>query len=515
MNTDTSPAVQGSRRYASNVLWTWGGTATGIILAFRVTPYILRKIGYAHFGIWTLTLSLVEYYWLIDIGLRSATIKFAAEYYAAGKDDELDGLVNTGLIYSFVAAALIVLLSIFGAPFVGRVVRIDDPVFPQLARIIGISWAVGLIFNVFNACIEGFQRFDIIGRIWICTTALRTLVLVIVLSQGYGLIQMGLVLLGTQLLVYLLNYVYFRRLVPGAELNLSLASWRKFKEMAGFGVHALRALVSDRLLRQTPPVLISRYLPVAAVAFYMMPLRILDYAMDGVGRVGSVTTPNAAGLMATGKRDQLEDLGVYANRYSFTLFLPVVLMLLVYGTDLCRLWISLDFADKSAYLIPAFLFGHAIVSSQLNSVSILFGIGRHQAYSRFLLTEAILSFIGLVVVLPRLGLIGAAWLTNILMALNRGLIACILLCRELDVSFWRYAARIYVRPCLLGAAGFAFLLFLKRTALPGNSWRELILAGLALGIPYVAAAFAVCVSAEHRQLIIRKARQTLARFGSL
>jgi hypothetical protein len=100
------------------------------------------------------------------------------------------------------------------------------------------------------------------------------------------------------------------------------------------------------------------------------------------------------------------------------------------------------------------------------------------------------------------------------MALNRGVISCALLCHELDVSFWRYAARIYTRPCLLAAAGFAFLLFLKRTALPGNSWRELILATLALGIPYTAAAFVVCVSAEHQQLAFRKARQTLARFGA-
>jgi O-antigen/teichoic acid export membrane protein len=512
LNTDTSPAAQGSRRYVPNVLWTWGGTATGIIVAFLVTPYILRKIGYANFGIWTLALSLVEYYWLIDIGIRTATIKFSAEYYAAGKKDELDRLVNSGLTYSLLAAVVVVLVSIFGAPFVGRVVRIDDPVFPQLVRIVGISWAVGLVFNIFNACIEGFQRFDIIGRIWIGTTALRTIVVVIVLSRGYGLIQMGFALLGTQLLVYFLNYFYFRRLVPDAKLDLRLASWKKFKEVAAFGLHALRAIISDRLLRQTPPALIARYLPVTAVAFYMMPLRILDYAMDGIGRVGSVTTPNAAGLMATGRGDQLEDLGVYANRYSLTLFLPVVLMLLVYGRDLCRLWISSDFADQSAYLIPAFLFGHAIVSSQLNSVSILFGIGRHQAYSRFLLTEAILSFIGLIIVLPRLGLLGAAWLTNILMALNRGLISCLLLCRELHISFWRYAARIYTRPGLLGAAGFVLLVFLKRTVLPGKSWRDLILAALALGMPYAAAAFVLCVSPEHQQLAVRKAKQTLARF---
>ena len=31
-----------------------------------VTPYTVRKIGVDHFGMWTLVLSLVEYYWLID-----------------------------------------------------------------------------------------------------------------------------------------------------------------------------------------------------------------------------------------------------------------------------------------------------------------------------------------------------------------------------------------------------------------------------------------------------------------
>lgn len=484
---------------------------TGIIAAFLVTPYTMRKIGFEHFGIWGITLSLVEYYWLIDIGLRSATLKFSAEYYALGKKEELDHLVNTGLVYSIFAACLVGLFTIFGTPLVARLVHIYDPVFPQLARIIGISWAVGLIFNIFGACIEGFQRFDIFSRIWISTTALRTIAVVIVLSMGYGLVQMGFVLLGTQFLVYLLNYAFFRRLAPDAKINLSLASWKKFKEMAGFGVHSLRVLVSDRLLRQTTPSLISRYLGAEAFTFYGTPLRILDYAMDGVGRVGNVTTPNAAELLATGKKERLEDLGVYANRYSLAFFLPVVLMLLAYGHEFYTLWVGPGFANKSAYLLPAFLFGHAIVSSQLNSVSILFGIGRHQAYSRFLLAEAILSFVGLIIILPsKLGLLGAAWLTNGLMALNRGVIACILLCRELDVSAWRYLTRIYARPCLLGVAGFAFLMLLKRTVLPGNSWRELILAGFALGIPYVAATFAVCLSREHQQLVTRKVQQRFA-----
>jgi O-antigen/teichoic acid export membrane protein len=173
-------------------------------------------------------------------------------------------------------------------------------------------------------------------------------------------------------------------------------------------------------LRQSAPILIPYFLPVQFLAYYSVPMRILDYMMDGIGRVGTVTTPNATELMATGRRAELINLGVYVNRYSLALFLPVTIFLLVFGSEIYGLWIRPDFAAQSAYLLPAFLFGHTFASSQFNSASILFGLGRHQAYSKTLLAEAILSIVGMILVLPRFGLLGAAWLTNGLMALNRG-----------------------------------------------------------------------------------------------
>ena len=59
-----------TRRYLTNVLWTWGGVGVGIVSGFLVSPYTIRKLGDVNFSIWSLALSLVEYYWLIDFGLR-------------------------------------------------------------------------------------------------------------------------------------------------------------------------------------------------------------------------------------------------------------------------------------------------------------------------------------------------------------------------------------------------------------------------------------------------------------
>jgi O-antigen/teichoic acid export membrane protein len=504
MTTDAAAPVQGARRYITNILWTWLGVAVGIIVGFVITPYVIRRIGDKQFSIWTLTLSLVEYYWLIDFGLRSATVKLSAEYHTLKNHAGLSTLVNTGLAYSTIAGCVVAIFTIAFAPYAGRFFNINEPVFPELIRIIGVSWAVGLVFNIFGACIEGFQRFDIFGRIWVSTTVLRTIGVVLVLNFGFGVLQMGIVLLGSQMLVYALNYLAFRRLAPEVRISFSLARMSKFKEMASYGVHSLRVLVSDRLLRQSAPILIPYFMPVQFLAYYSVPMRILDYMMDGIGRVGTVTTPNATELMATGRRAELVNLGVYANRYSLALFLPVTIFLLVFGSEIYGLWIRPDFAAQSAYLLPAFLFGHTLASSQFNSASILFGLGRHQTYSKTLLAEAILTIIGMILVLPRFGLFGAAWLTNGLMALNRGVVACLLICRELGVSVWRYAFRIYAAPCMIGALSFALLLFVKRHGLPGRNWHEIAEAAALMMVPYALATYFFCLPAGHKAMVTRR-----------
>ncbi len=186
----TAP-VRGAQRYITNILWTWLGVAVGIIVGFVVTPYVIRRIGDKQFSIWTLTLSLVEYYWLIDFGLRSATVKLSAEYHTLKNNAGLTTLVNTGLAYSTIAGCVVAVFTIAFAPYAGRFFKIDEPVFPELIRIIGVSWAIGLVFNIFGACIEGFQRFDIFGRIWVSTTVLRTAGVVLVLYFGLGVLADG------------------------------------------------------------------------------------------------------------------------------------------------------------------------------------------------------------------------------------------------------------------------------------------------------------------------------------
>jgi len=502
-------SVPRTRRYVTNVLWTWGGVAVGIISGFLVSPYTIRKIGDVNFSIWSLALSLVEYYWLIDFGLRSATLKMSAEFNALGDRESLNELLSTGVVYSAMTGALLAVTTVLVAPYAGKFFHIEQPVFRQLILIAGLSWSLGMVFNVYGACLDGFQRFDIFGRIWMLTTLARSLGVVTVLYLGYGVLQMGFVLLGSQLLIYLLTYASFRHVVPYAQISYARATFTMFKRMIGYGIHTFTSIVSTQLLQRSVPALIAYYLPVRFVAYYMVPVRILDYAGEAVGRVGTVTAPNATELMAQGRKRELVSLGVLTNRYSLSLFMPVTAFLLVYGYEIYSLWIRPSFAQQSAYLLPVLLLGNTAMFGQFNSISILFGMGRHKIYARCLLAEAVLTVVGMMYVLPRFGLWGGACFAASLMVANRAIVACLLAAHELEVNPLEYAARIYAVPTALGAAALLFLLALKRTWIPGHTWGQAIGAGLLMIVPYTALVYRFCLAEHHREMIRDKLRARL------
>src|SRR5204863_8180939 len=143
-------------------------------------------------------------------------------------------------------------------------------------------------------------------------------------------------------------------------------------------------------------------------------------------------------------------LAIYASRYSFALFMPLTMALLVYGRELMRLWMGAEFALFSAPLLPALAVSTAVVAGQFNSSSILFGIDKHGGYARGLMLEAVANIAGMIIVIPRFGILGAAWVAATLMLLNRGLYTPWLVCRALEFPFTDFLRLIYLRPLLTG-----------------------------------------------------------------
>ena len=498
------PRSRGTR-FVVNVIWNWAAVAISLVTGFLLSPYLIRKLGPEGYGIWALSFSLVEYYWLLDLGFRSATVKFVAHYTATEEPSKVAEVISTAFVYACIAAGLILTIVTLASPHIQGFFRISEQYrdsFSTLLMVMTLSWCLGMVFNLYGAALEARHRFDLTNRVAIVTTGLRAVAWTVLLYLGYGLIPIGIATVLTQCLSYGLNYYYFRTVFRSRQISYRRATLPMLKQMASFGIHTFMQTMSQQALNQGPPVVIGHFLPTAFVGFFNLPVRLLQYTVDFVGRIGVVTNINAAELAARQESKLLAQLAIYANRYCLVIFMPMAILLATHGGQFFQFWVGAEVARESAPLLPILLIGYVFaVVGQFSSSMLLLGLGKHQRYAKGLVAEALVTMAALWLVVPRWGIIGAAWIASVMMVLNRGIFAPWLVTRTLSLPFGQYMAAVYARPLLAAVPAIAFAYGLRATALPGANWAQIFASALAIGTVYYALAVFVCFDREHRSLL--------------
>jgi O-antigen/teichoic acid export membrane protein len=516
LETPPHPQAPRAARFFAGVLWNWVGVALNVAIGLLISPYIARKLGSERYGIWALVFTLVEYLWFFDLGFNTSVTQFVARYRARNEPDHINRVINTGLLY-FCAVAIVFALATLLVAWRGvREFNIADPVnradFRAMILIVGLGWALNFPLHFFSSCLDAFQRYDHLTRTWVAQLLVRSVGCSLLLYFGFGLKELGAVVVLGQFVGNFLAMLAFRSVFPQMRLSSLYVKFALVREMWSYGVHSFVANVSNLLLNQAAPVMIGHFRMASFVGYYTFPSRLLGYSVEAVTRVGFVTRSNVVEMQAKGDEKAVYSLGIHLNRYCVTLFLPLVIFLLVQGTELLRRWVNAEFANACGPLLPVIaLTTMFAVAGQFNSTSMLYGLSRHDRMARGLLVEALLGILGIWLVLPRYGILGVAWVVGMLSVLNRGLYVPWLVCHALKSSFLGYMRGIYARPVLTAIPVLLLAEALKAAGLSGHSWPQLILMGAFTCAAFYLPAFFTCVTRDHRKLMLESVAGRLFR----
>ncbi len=474
-----------------------------MLVGLVLPAYMIRKLGQEAYGVWVLTFSLIDFAWIVDLGTGTAVQMYAARHHARRATGKLNELVNTGLVCCAVLAALVLAAVVALAPKVPDFFHVPE-VFRRDAMVlfllVGGSFAHSEVLRVFNASLEGLQRFDLVNMLRVTVMAVRATVCMGLLYWGAGLVALGVVTALSEAATYWLYYLAFRRLQPEFRFSTRLVKRAVFKELVGYVRHSAVAGISGVLAGFSAPVIIARYRPISEVGYFGIVSRIVQQFAVLADRASTVTASRTAHLSELGQRERIVSLSVYANRYMLCLFLPVASLLLLYGREIIALWINPETAERCMPLVPVIVLGTMFArAGQSASGAMLFGLAKHQWYSWAMLAEAGLS-IGMSLVLVRDGgMVAVAYVFFGLMAVNRGLFTPWLLCRHTGANWGAYMWGVYGRPILVTAPVFGLAYWLKPRWLPGQHWGELVAAGVLVGGCFLVLAVRFCLTQEHRR----------------
>ena len=108
------PEVPGSmsttKRFAVNVIMNWVAMAVSMVVPFFLTPFVIRSLGIIAYGIWILAVSTVSYLGILDLGLRSAIIRFVSKAVAQDKPEDATSTIAAALWVRLLICAGVALL---------------------------------------------------------------------------------------------------------------------------------------------------------------------------------------------------------------------------------------------------------------------------------------------------------------------------------------------------------------------------------------------------------------------
>ncbi len=437
-------------RTLRNVLWNWGTLACTIAVTFLLSPYVVRSLGNASYGLWVLLGSLVGYLGLLDFGVRSAVTRYVAKLHAEAADADASRIASTAVaIFSIMGAAAVVGAAVLAAG-VGHWFEIPSAHWTT-ARIVlilsALSVAVSLLGGVFGGIIVGLQRFDVNGQIEISVVILRAAATYFALRAGFGLVALAVLQLASSLARTGVSGWFARRLYPGLRLRLGVWDPVAFRQIFSFSFYTSLLVLSSSLILYSDSVVIGAFLPVAAVTFFAIAANLTNHARAPISGIVYPLTPRTSALQGRGL-DQVRDLMVGSSRMSTLLILPIAVTFFLRGEAFIGLWMGRQYAETSGQILRILSFALVSWTTMQATLHTAMGLSRHKGLVPFSLAESLLN-LGLSVLWVRqIGLTGVAWGTTLPSLVSALLVMPWYARRLVGVPLLEYWFQVWLRPAL-------------------------------------------------------------------
>ncbi len=477
------------QRSSLNMVSSASGCLAAMAVNFVATPFLLRDLGEAGYGIQNLVGVVIGYLTIMDMNLDMPITKFVAENQARQDYRRINQLLSTTLqLYLLLGVFGMVAIGLAAEPLARQVFEVP-PELVSATEIVFMLTAVGFLASTFTswgrAVAQGVQRYDLSNAVSFAANSLSTGVGLVAVYAGFGVI--GYV--SVRVLGYFLSGVaYFlliRRLLPSFQLKWGLdrAELERIKAYVGSGILLrLSGLLTVGLGR----TLLGSWIGVAAVGVYAVPAMIVSSVGYLISAMLHFIFPMASELQGSNRIEELRAIYVRATRFIAALASVVFPLLLVFGDAFLALWVGAGIAMQAAGVFRLLLFaGYIEILTAILANAVMVGTGHIRATTIYVLLRAGLISVGYILLIRPFSLEGAglALLLGSIVDLTWLLVVAT---RFLDIGVSSLFVQAYARPVILGGCLAALGLSARLWV---TSWLSLVCAVGVLSTFYVVAAF--------------------------
>jgi O-antigen/teichoic acid export membrane protein len=310
--------------------------------------------------------------------------------------------------------------------------------------------------TVFEGCLAGYDRFDLINLCEILTTAGRVGLTVWFLKLGYGIFALAVINLCLTAGNGLLKLAMSKWVFPSLHLSATSFDHSLVRETYAISVWFLILAISVRISFFTDNIVIGYFLGTAPVAVYSIAARLAQYALVAVSAFNVVLMPLATSYDAKADLASQRRLLLLGTRASFAAAIFMATIFVAYGGQLIHVWVGKGF-EQAAVVLSILTVPIVFQAAQTTTVIVVQGMAKHKTLSLICLAEAVANLVLSLILVKPMGMIGVALGTALTSTFSSLIAKPIFVCRILSIDLADYYRQAFL-PVILGTAPLVALL---------------------------------------------------------
>ncbi|MEW6201273.1 MAG: flippase [bacterium] len=416
-------------------------------------PYIVHSLGAESYGIYTLCLLILSYFTFLDLGFGNALVKYFSEYRSVGRHEELEDVVRVTMWMNLVAGVIggAMIWALSGSVLL-RLLKIPEANYEMASavfKMIAVAFVVSMASGAAGATLQALQRFDVLSVIEIISATISTGGIVAILLTGGNLFTVVVFYLIMCVLIAVAFFTTIKVLLPDVSFMPKYSSVM-FRKLFFFGIYNVGSRAASLFVFHIDKFIISALLSVAAVTYYVIPNKLAAIAMQFPIVVMPIIFPAVSELHATGEHERMRRLFLRGLKYVLILVLPVVLPLTLIPEAVLGIWVGREFAEGGMLVLILLSISHLAASLTMVPGTLVSGIGRPQVQTFFLFVAGIINVAACLLLVPRYGIVGAAWASVISITIS-GAGFFIYMQREMRIGFREILGEKFISLIVLAA----------------------------------------------------------------
>ena len=396
-----------------DIQWSFISLFTSSLVNFVLRIVLGRELGPAGLGIYTLVFVI----YLLGMqfaafGITSALTKYVAEFI--DEPDTIRSYVSSGMTSSIISGTLMAVILFLCAPYLANSF-FNIPEMAGFLALIAVCLPFIAVQKAVLGTLNGFRRMHLYAMVNIVqyvSVVCLSIVLVMVFHMGVFGAVIGLVV--PTIIVGTLSPFLIR-----AHLGYDRSFWDvpALRATTVFGFYVVLSNSIGYLATQIDSILIGHYLDPAAVGIYAVAILLVQALTLVPNAIQNVTYPAMATLYGKGDVNSVRHIFYSTLKKSFLLTSGVAILLAVCAPFLISLLFGAQFLG--AYIPLLILLVGYTVDSSFSAVGTTLGsIGKVHIVFRIQAVCVVLNIILNILLIPPLGIAGAALATSIMLIID-------------------------------------------------------------------------------------------------